>query len=241
MNIKNESVTVIIPAAGSGLRMGGVYKPLEMLCGKPIIWYSLGVFQESPYVKSIVIAAREDKINELHALVLENDFTKVSGIIAGGKDRQESVEKAFRYAFSSAEKITPLVAVHDAARPLITAEDIMRAFTLASKSKSAVCAQRVRDTVKKTNDKNLVTKSVDREGLWLIQTPQVFDTDLFHTALSVAKTTGFRATDDSSLVIDAGFKVMLCETPSYNIKITYDEDVALAQAILMSRSKKESL
>jgi len=219
--------------------MGGVYKPLEKLCGKPVLSYSLGIFQKSPYVKQIIIAAREDKTDEIHGLVLKEGFDKVKYVISGGESRQDSVEKAFRKVFSTKESITKLVAVHDAARPLLTQKDAEKAFGLAKKYGSAVCASRVRDTVKRTDAAGVVSESVDRDGLWLIQTPQVFDTDIFHTALSVAKKDGFSATDDGSLVDAAGFKVLLSEASAFNIKLTYPEDMLFASALLSSRKQTE--
>ncbi len=224
-------VGVIIPAAGSGNRMGGVYKPLEKILDKEILCYSLSTFQKCDEVAFIIISAREDKIDDVKALCAKCGFTKVKNIIAGGKDRQTSVENAFNLDIFNDESIT-LVAIHDAARPMLSADMAKKAFSMATEKSSAVCASRVRDTVKRSNENDVIKENVDRDNLWLIQTPQVFEKKLYRDALKNAKNKGFVATDDSSLIIFNGQEVNLCDTPSYNIKITYTDDLYLAESIL---------
>ena len=139
------------------------------------------------------------------------------------------------------EDITKLVAVHDAARPLVTSEELCRVFDTAYTFGASSCACRVRDSVKRTDIADVITEDVDRENLWLMQTPQVFDTDIYHTALSNAQKLGISATDDCAVVTAAGFKVVLCETSSANIKLTYPEDMFLAGAILRRRETGEEM
>ena len=236
----NIKVGVIIPAAGSGSRMGGIYKPFEMLCGKPMLLYSLEAFEKCRYVSFVVIAAREDKISECEKLCAENGITKVKKIVCGGDDRQTSVENAFSCGLFEEEKVD-FVAMHDAARPLITPEMIEKAVEFAVEKSSAVCASRVRDTVKRAELSGAVTGSVDRENLYLLQTPQIFRTDMYRKALVSAREKGFVATDESTLVSALGEVVYLFEMPSYNIKVTYPEDVFLAEALLGARKDEKSL
>lgn len=224
-------IGVIIPAGGSGTRMGGVYKPLEELCLKPMLFYSLDTFQKCDEVAFIVIAAREDKIRDIERICNIGGYTKVKKVVAGGNERQESVENAFNCGLFENDSVSH-VAVHDAARPLFTPDMAMKVFDMALEKGNAVCACRVRDTVKRTDERNVVKDGVDRDGLWLVQTPQVFEKKMYSDALEKAKKEGVVATDDSSLVIANGVEVNLCETPSYNIKITYPEDKFLAEAIL---------
>lgn len=224
-------IGVIIPAAGSGNRMGGVYKPLEKLCGSEMLCYSLETFEKCSEVAFVVISARQDKIEEVERLCKDKGFSKVKKVIAGGKDRQDSVENAFTCGLFDNDGVTH-VAVHDAARPLFTTDMAKKVFDMATSKGTAVCASRVRDTVKRTDEASVVTDGVDRDNLWLIQTPQVFEKKLYATALCEAKKNGFVATDDSSLVAGIGIDVTLCDTPSYNIKVTYQEDVLLAEAII---------
>ena len=229
-------IGVIIPAAGSGSRMGGVYKPLEKLCGKEMLRYSLEVFEECQEVAFVVISAREDKVKDISLLCENCGIKKVKSVIAGGKDRQESVENAFKSLLFSDESVTH-IAIHDAARPLFDLKMAQKVFAKALEKGNAVCASKVRDTVKRTDKEDIVSEAVDRENLWLIQTPQVFEKNMYANALKKAKLDGFVATDDSSLVAADNKRVYLCDTPAYNIKITYPEDVFLAEAIIEKRGR----
>ena len=232
---KKNSFTVILAGAGSGTRMGGVSKPLIPICDKPAIYYSLSVFSSFEEVTRIIICAKKEDIPLYENLVKKYSFTKVCGIIEGGESRQETVSKAFRHAFS--EKITDFVAIHDAARPLITKEEVQNAINDAKKYGCAVCACVCRDTVKRSGKSGFINESVDRTGLYLVQTPQIFSFEIYSTSLALAEKNGISATDDSSLVQDAGFSIKLCETSAHNIKLTYPEDTALAQMIIKSRKQ----
>lgn len=233
--MKNKSyIGVIIPAAGSGSRMGGVYKPLEKLCGKEMLLYSLETFEKCDEVAFVVVSAREDKIADVSMLCKLNGIKKVKSVIAGGKDRQDSVENAFNSPLFQDGSVTH-VAIHDAARPLFDLKMAEKVFAQALEMGNAVCAARIRDTVKRSDENAVVADAVDRENLWLIQTPQVFEKNMYASALNKAKSDGFVATDDSSLVAADNKEVYLCDTPSYNIKITYPEDVFLAEAVLEKR------
>ena len=227
-------VGVIIPAGGSGSRMGGVYKPLEMLCGKPMLCYSLETFEKIDEVSFVVISARHDKINEIEKLCRDNQFLKVKCVVNGGSDRQSSVENAFKCGLFDDDNVD-YVAIHDAARPLLDVDTAVCAFETAKKHSNAVCASPVRDTVKRTDDENVVCTNVERDNLWLIQTPQVFEKEQYRKALNFAVRTGFSATDDSSLIINMGEKIHLCKSPSTNFKVTYEEDAFMAQAIIYYR------
>ncbi len=222
---------VIIPAGGSGSRMGGVYKPLEKLCEKELLAYSLEVFEKCEEVLFVVISAREDKIEEISLLCQRYGFSKVKQIVKGGVDRQTSVKNAFLTSHFDDENVG-YVAIHDAARPLLTQKDAQKVFVLAQEKGNGVCAGRVRDTLMKTDANAVASKVVDRENIWQIQTPQVFEKGLYKAALEKAEKNGFTATDDSSLILNMGKEVYLCETPSHNFKITYSEDMTLAKALI---------
>ena len=233
---KKGSVTVILAAAGSGTRLGGISKPLMDIGGKTAIEYSLEIFEETDAVTRIVISPREEDIPKYREIVSKRGFSKVAGIISGGSTRQESVAKAFRFAFR--DIITEFVAIHDAARPLITKQVVENAIKDAKNYGTAVCASLCPDTVKRANKSSFVTESVDRAGLYLIQTPQIFSYDIYSTSLAVAEKDGVQATDDSSLVENAGFKIRLTETTRDNIKLTYPGDIHLMKAIIESRKEK---
>jgi 2-C-methyl-D-erythritol 4-phosphate cytidylyltransferase len=231
-----KTATVILAAAGSGTRMGGVSKPLMKISGKEAILYSLDLFDECSYVERIVISTRKEDIETIEKLVKAQNYKKEIIVTEGGSTRQESVKLAFRAGFDGRKK-THFVAVHDAARPLITKEELMAAFSLAEKYGSAVCAAKAKDTFKTTDRNCVVTGHVERENLWHIQTPQIFDTDMFHTALALAERDKTEATDESGLVSEAGFIVKLSECGHDNIKLTYPEDAYIAEAILEKRKR----
>lgn len=233
-----EIFTVLIAAAGSGQRMGGVYKPLTELAGEPMLAYSLKAFQKSGFVKQIVVSAPAERADEIYALARECGCTKFKCITEGGATRAESVIKAFRAAFDKKEDITPFVAVHDAARPMITEEQINEVFFACTKHGAAVCATRLRDAIKRAGHDNMVTEAVDRNGIWQMQTPQAFDTDMYHTALATLGTEGASsAVDDVEIVMKVGFKVMCVECGFANFKVTYPEDVKLAELLLKDRKE----
>ncbi len=234
---KKGAVTVIIAAAGSGSRLGGVSKPLMLLCGRHAIEYSLDVFSSLEEVTRIIISTRSEDIAAYEKIVADGGYSKVSAVIEGGSTRQESVTKAFRYAFS--EKICDFVAIHDAARPLITEAMVSKAFSEAREYGCAVCASLCPDTVKRSTASGFVGEAVDRDGLYLIGTPQIFSYEIYQTSVAVAEKDGFEGTDDSSVVEHAGFKVKLCETSRNNIKITYPGDAELAEMIIGSRGKSK--
>lgn len=232
---KKGSVTVIIAAAGSGTRMGGVPKPLIKLCKKYAVEYSLEAFSALDDVTRIVISTRAEDVDLYRQIAKNGNFDKVVAVIEGGSTRQESVTKAFKAAFD--EKITDFVAIHDGARPLICSEHIEKAISEAKKYGCAVCASLCPDTVKRASESGFVTESVDREGLYLISTPQIFSYEIYSAAIAKAERDGFEGTDDSSLVTYADFKIRLCDIPRDNIKLTYPDDVAFAEAVLSSRNK----
>ena len=231
--------TVLIAAAGSGKRMGGVYKPLTELCGKPMLVYALEAFEKSGFVRQTVVSAPGEHHEEIKALAKTYGITKLKHIVSGGATRAESVICAFRAAFPDKSAVTPFLAVHDAARPLITEKQINDDFFSCVRFGAAVAATKVRDAVKYTGNDCVITEEIDRSGLWQIQTPQAFDTDIFHTALAtVPKEQAALAVDDGALVMQAGFRVMCVETGFANFKVTYPEDLAMAEAILAARAQK---
>ena len=234
MNNRSFHVTAIILAAGTGSRMkADISKQRMIICGESVLRHTLHAFSDSEYIDDIVLVCRPEEECTIK-LELANDFPKVKAMVCGGKTRAESALRGFL----SISEECQFVAIHDAARPLFDIGMAEKVFAEALEKGNAVCASKVRDTVKRTDNCAYVTDSVDRDNLWLIQTPQVFEKRIYGRALDNAKKEGCLATDDSSLVSLAGEKVNLCETPSYNIKITYPEDVLTAQAIINYRGDK---
>ncbi len=232
---KKGSVTVILAAAGSGTRLGGISKPLMTILGKSAIEYSLEVFERIADITRIVISTKEEDIPKYKEIIKKRSFQKVIAVIPGGSTRSESVSKAFECAFK--DVTTDFVAIHDAARPLITEEAVNKAIADAKNYGTAVCASLCPDTVKRAGKGTFVTESVERDGLYLIATPQIFSYEIYSTSLALAKKDNLETTDDSSMVQHAGFKVKLCETSRDNIKLTYPGDALIAEAILKSRKE----
>lgn len=220
----------IIPSAGQGRRMGAKKNYLPIL-DMPVIAYTLKAFETSPLVSSIVVAVSPgDEESFQQDIVLRHGITKAVRIIAGGRERQSSVANALK----AIEGYGNVIAVHDGARPLVTADIIERTIREAAKTGAAICAVRPKDTVKTGRD-NVVTGTIDRAGLWSVQTPQAFRAHILFEAFRKADEDGFSATDESALVERLGIEVSVVEGSYENIKITTKEDLNIAECILMAR------
>lgn len=231
MKYQPKPLTVLLAAAGGGSRMGGVYKPLLKLNGRHAILYSLDAFMQCDFVERVVISARREESLLLRDLCARENYPREILFTVGGATRNESIILAFREAFENRPR-TRFTATHDAARPLIRVEDIVRTYETACRYGNAVCATKARDTSVLADEKNLIDSHIDRSHLWQVQTPQIFDTDMLETALALGIKDGVDATDETTLVRRAGFLVKLSESTTSNLKLTYPEDVAVAEAIL---------
>ena len=217
----------IIAAAGSGSRMkSDQNKQFLMLGGAPVLAHAVSAFEEAGSIDEIIIVTRERDILLARDLVEEYEFSKVSCIIAGGATRQESVFKGLK----AVSEGTSVVAIHDGARPFISPEKIDEAVWLASVCGAAAVGVRVKDTIKVADEDNIITRTLDRAGLWQIQTPQVFKYDIILRAHT--ENVGVNATDDCALAESTGAKVTILEGSYSNIKITTREDIAVGEAIL---------
>jgi 2-C-methyl-D-erythritol 4-phosphate cytidylyltransferase len=226
-------VSAIIPAAGSGRRMGGIKKPYLELAGKPILAYSLIVFQQCSLVNEIVVVvASGDEQDCIRDVINLYDIDKVHQVVAGGNTRQESVFNGLRNLSSD----TDMVIVHDCARPFVTEEMLRNTLEAAGEWGAATVAIPVKDTIKEADDENFVTKTLDRHKLWTIQTPQTFEYDLLLRAHLYAYENGIQVTDDASLIEELeNHRVKLVMGSSENIKITTPGDLAIVSAILESK------
>ncbi len=223
--------SAIITAGGSGTRLGGTPKQLRDLCGKPCILYSLFAFQACKDINEIIVVAREGQEDEIRCLCEQNQITKLKSVLAGGESRQESVCNGFMEISSQSK----LVAIHDAARPLILPSQISVLLEEANRYGAASAAKKCADTMKRGDDKALILETVPRDDLYAVQTPQVFKADLYRVALALAKRDGFTVTDDCSLAENAGFPVKLCELDGPNYKLTTQDDLITVTSILKER------
>lgn len=225
-------VTAILLAAGKGARCRSKCpKPLIKVCGKPLISYSLRVLNRHPAVKDIIVVVNKSNRNAISSLV-KNSIGKVSDIILGGRERQDSVANALMRV----SKETEIVLIHDAARPFITKEMVTVALECADKNGAAITGVPVKDTIKEVisykfevKGHPVVKRTLDRHKLWGIQTPQVFRKDLIINAYR--RFGRQRVTDDASWVEKLGKKVSIVMGSYLNIKITTLEDLVLAESI----------
>ncbi len=162
-------VSVIIPSAGYGQRMGSIKKPYILLGGKPILFHTLKVFQKCPLINDISIVVAEGDEQKCKDEVISYCDEKISQIIAGGATRQESVFNGLK----SLSNDVDLVIIHDCVRPFVTSNIIEASINSAKKWGAAIVAVPVKDTIKESYDNVFVDKTLDRQRLWSIQTPQV--------------------------------------------------------------------
>jgi len=219
---------VIIPAAGSGVRLGAnVPKPLILLKGKEILVYSLEVFEQAAAIEGIVIVAPAEHCVEFETVVKKYNFKKPIRVIAGGKTRSESVSNGL----STIDPNTDYVLIHDAARPLVSLKLVEDSIRACHESKAIVVAVPVKSTIKRTDPMTRdINATLDRNILWEAQTPQVFAYELLNQAHQ--RGIGLEATDDAFLVERFGAKVKVLEGEYKNIKITTPEDLKIAEVLL---------
>ena len=224
-------LSAIIVAGGSSQRMG-FDKLMALLSGKPVLVHTIDAFERTDSVREIILVGREERVRELEELVRQSDFQKVRRVVTGGKHRQDSVRAGLEILEASAD----YVAVHDAARPLVTPEQIERVLAVAREHGAAALAEPVTDTLKRADENRFVTGSVARESLYAMQTPQIFARELLERAYAGVATNNLSVTDEVSAVEHLGAKVVLVPNDEWNVKITYPRDLFLAQAALARRS-----
>lgn len=225
-------VSAVIVAAGNSTRMScNISKQFIPLLGESAISYTLKAFESASSVDEVVIVCRKIDTDALKELVLEYGFKKVTAFTTGGSERSESVKNG---VMAASDKATHF-AIHDGARALITAEDINKVVSEAFVCSAATLGTPVTDTVKVVDKKGVITSTPDRSTLMAVQTPQVFERELYLKALENAKGKGF--TDDCAMVEEIGVypKIVLGDSP--NIKLTTQADIPMAESILKKRQE----
>ena len=232
---KRPFVSAVILAGGSGSRMGTeTTKQMLVLDSKPLVVHTLLAFEKSEYVNEIIVVAREEECNEYAAFKTEYGITKLAKTVVGGKTRQESAKNGFDAINEKAD----YVAIHDAARALITPAQIKEVIMSAYAHGAAIAATPATDTIKYAEGVT-IGETVPREKIWLAQTPQVFRDEIYRAAAYTAEKEGFIATDDASLVENIGKTVYLVDTGSDNFKVTYKTDLIRAEQLLLERKENE--
>lgn len=221
---------VVIVAAGQSSRMRGEDKILSLLQGKTVIAWSIEAFEACQMVDEIVVVTRQDLLEPVRALCVENGYRKVKAVTEGGATRVESVMRGLDHV---TEK-SGLAAIHDGARPFVTGSVIESTIRKARECYAAAPAIPVKDTIKSAEN-HMVLHTPDRKKLFAVQTPQIFDFDLLRGALQNALDHDIPITDDCSAVEALGMRVFLTEGCEENIKITTPMDLVMANAILERR------
>lgn len=229
--MEQKKCTAIVLAAGQGKRMHSkVQKQFLEIGQKPIVYYSLHCFQESPRIQEIILVTSKEMIPYCEKEIVEKyGFGKVTRIVEGGKERYDSV-----YAGLKACKDTDFVFIHDGARPFITVEIVERGYQAVVKTGACVLGMPSKDTVKLADEEGYIKETPDRKIVWNVQTPQIFSYKLICTAYeSIQQKDMSNVTDDAMVVEqETGTRILLVEGSYQNIKITTPEDLAVAEAFL---------
>ena len=238
-------LSAIIVAAGSSERMG-FDKLFALVSGKPVIAHTIAAFENTTCVDEIFLVGRAESLGEFQKVISKP--TKVKQIIAGGAERSDSVRAGLEHV----DPKSGFVAVHDAARPMITPEKILRVFEIAQISGAATLAEPINDTLKRADLAAVgpsrtgsspeeavdlvIAESVDRSGIYGMQTPQVFEKKLLEEAYQLVAKRKMSVTDEVSAVELIGRKIVIVPNHDFNFKITYPRDLPLAEFVLKQRA-----
>jgi 2-C-methyl-D-erythritol 4-phosphate cytidylyltransferase len=225
------SVCAVVPAGGGGTRMGGtVPKQFLELNGKPILYYTLKTLQDCGIISELILVVPEKEyVNACVDWLAKPEI--VTKVVIGGEKRQDSVYNGF----CEVSPQTEIVLVHDGVRPFLSRRMIQESVDVAREYGAAITAIPVYDTIKRVDTSGLVSQTVDREGLWRVQTPQVFRYEILKEAFKKANSEKFYGTDEGTLIEHLGKPVKVVEGSERNIKITRPEDLRLSE-ILISKA-----
>lgn len=230
-NDKTTNAAVILPAAGSGTRLGyPERKAWVPLAGRPLLSYALAAFRSHPAVREIILVVAADDVERAMRLIADGPAGVTEKVVVGGQERRDSVWQGLQEVSAGTE----LVMIHDAARPFISHRLIDACVAAIRRHGAAVVARPVADTLKRADADGAVAATVERAGLWGAQTPQGFRTDIIMDAYARAVAEQWETTDDAAVVERAGRRVTLVEGEAMNFKITHPEDLRLAERLLMT-------
>lgn len=236
--MKRKHCTAIVLAAGRGTRMGSkVHKQYLLLEDKPVLYYCLKAFQDSDLIDDICLVTGAGEEAYCRENIIEKyEVTKVSKIICGGTERYHSVWNGLKEIVEEG-----YVLIHDGARPFVDADIIYRALDVVKTKKACVAGMPVKDTIKVADNNGTVQNTPDRSGLWLVQTPQAFETGIIKDAYSKLIRENYTNVTDDAMVIEQmlGLSVQLFYGSYDNIKITTPEDLEMAEVFLKRRRKRE--
>ena len=221
-------VAAIVPAAGSGKRIKSkIQKPYIELCGKPIIAHTLLKLSKNRFIAEIIVAVNKKSVNKVRRDIIAKFRIKKTKVVAGGKERKDSVFNALRNVSEDVD----YVLIHDCARPLVTDKVIVVSLKTAQRFRASVVAVPVKSTLKRIGKNGRISCTADRRNFWEAQTPQVFKKSLLERAYKRLGRISASLTDDSMLVERLGVKPKVVLGSYSNIKITTQEDLALAKIL----------
>ena len=234
----DEWVAAVVPAGGSGTRMGNeIPKQFLQLGGVPLLIHALRVFESSRMIAEIVVVVPQDSVTYCQQELLPQfAFSKISAVTAGGARRQDSVWNGLQ----AVDERTKIVVVHDAVRPFLTGAMVEEVVGGAKTHGAAIVAIPLHDTVKQVAPDGMIDTTLDRQRLWSAQTPQAFDVELLREAHRSSQEAGVEATDDAFLVERIGHRVSIVNGSPDNIKVTRPEDLMMGEAILAARENRPS-
>lgn len=229
----------IVLASGMGKRMGaGKNKTLLGLGGKPLVFYAIDNFQRSKMIDRIVLVVKVGEEKIFRKIVDRYRLKKVSAIIPGGQERQDSAGNAVKFIKNNFKGLKETILLfHNGANPFVSQTEIFEVASAAKKFGAAVAAHKTKDTIRKVKRDGLSEGAIDRAGLWNMQTPQAIKFPLAAKAFAQAEKDGFLGTDDVSLVERLGRKVKIVEASENNFKVTTPVDLDLAKIILKKLKK----
>ena len=231
---KNHFVSVVIAAGGSSSRMNGDNKLVKCIGGIPVLAHTFLAFENCSLIDEIVLSAHEDRLDEYVSIAEKFKISKLTKVVKGGSTRLQSVYNAAVEVSDRAD----ILLVHDAARPMVTNDDINSVIDCIIKYNAAAASNKVTDTIKKVEN-SFAVDTIDRNILYSVQTPQGADRALLLGALKKAVDSGdSNVTDECSALEKIGVKPYMASCSSLNIKITYQEDIILANAIYDWRCKE---
>lgn len=226
---KHLFVSAIIPAAGQGSRMKkAVNKQYLTLKGKPILSYTVDIFEDCPLIDEIIVVVNPEEFELCKKQVLQRRQYKKIRLTAGGMTRQESVFAGLK----AANPKCSMAIIHDGARPLLSPAVLRRCIEETNLHHATVAAVPAKNTIKVIDEDKKVKYTPDRAALYEVHTPQTFDYDLIMDAHSRAFQEGYTGTDDASLAEHYGYSVKIVRDQYHNIKITTPEDLLIAEAII---------
>lgn len=218
-----SGIPVIVVAAGASSRMQGTNKQLALVGGIPVLIRTLSVFESSKDISNIILVVRDEDLFEIQMLCSKYMVSKVSDIVCGGKTRQESVLKGFARLKGSDKTVL----IHDGARPFVDAKIINSVKSALESCNAVTCGVKVKDTIKEIDQNGKVIKTLPRENLISVQTPQGVTVAEYLKATQNVDVSRF--TDDMSVMEAAGYAVTVVEGSYKNIKITTKEDIIMAE------------